>query len=925
MDKIPKKPKSFQRTVMALVSALTVFTLVVPASADAILLDDITGIFGNALEASDEVTSPLLSVVPKVVVYYSVSLVCLSFSTATLEWVITNPNWINLRGKAVTKGWALTRGMANMFLLLIFLVIAFGFILRIESVDAPKALPRLIIVALLINFSKLFVGMLVDFATIANNTIIYGHEGLLRAATTGLIDSIYATFGVMLMGVVKSILAYVVPLAGLPKVLITISSLLFKGEFISLMPIWISQIVAASALTMIFCLYIILFVARVFIIQILAILSPLAFLCLILPQTQKYWDEWLKHLIQWTFVGTVLLFFLMIGLSAGNALLPSASDPDPFTLGNLFPILNVPKFFIYYMFLFIYLAVSFWMVDRTMPILAVSIMGMSQGLASKAWKMGGKQAKDDLFQRINEKTVSHQERDKEFRDSAGNLTLAGNDRLIHQAKSLAFAPVHGLHRLKRTTPKQAVIKGQMAARERMEKLYGKDDDGVDRFMEAMDANPKLLGQMGATERVGALEYGLRYKGTEFVQSLRRKGVLHDTLQQAAPYSMSNVIKAVGYDPASLQGAKGQAIARTIVKEDSKGKENRHLAEYIHGNIGDAALNQKAALYTGAAKIMEKKDTSDNWDRGVFKINPTDTPEDQQATRDLQEGIAFKASSGQIRNIGDKHGQDVLDAIQGEIVEKDYGKFAVANSKLANAQAINSGTAEVFPAPDDIAYITDPQTGVAKKRKKEQMQERIQGVINEERNRRPGRGQQAGQRAQGGRQRTTGPGQQYWGNQGDDTGDQGNTPPPGGGPGPGTPPPPGGPGPGGGTGGASGGGRAGQRAGAGPESGFGGATRRQQASQRPGQENFGDFGRSRPGSGRNQDARDQANQTTYREQEEERQRNERAAQETGRRYPGEDLRDRDRRDRDGGTTPSGRTTGVYPDDVNRRDRGINGNP
>jgi len=108
---------------------------------------------------------------------------------------------------------------------------------------------------------------------------------------------------------------------------------------------WIFQIVAGVALIAVFVLYIVLFAARVFILQLLTILSPLAFLCLILPQTQKYWDEWLKHMVQWAFVGTFLLFSLMLGFSAGNALLPSPDVlPSPvYDLGAMLPILHVSK------------------------------------------------------------------------------------------------------------------------------------------------------------------------------------------------------------------------------------------------------------------------------------------------------------------------------------------------------------------------------------------------------------------------------------------------------------------------------------------------------------------------------------------------------------------------------------------------------
>jgi hypothetical protein len=291
--KILKKLQSFRKTIVILASAVTIFSLVAPSVANALFIDDLTGLIEDSLSATNDITSPLLSVAPNVMKYYLISMICLAVSTSILEWEITNPDWMNLKGSMVTKGWELTRGLANMFLLLIFLIVAFGFILRIESLESQQALPRLVIVALLLNFSKLFVGMIVDIATIANNTIMYGHEKFLSTVMQGFITSMYAVFATMILKIIEDTIALAVPLGGMLKLAGMIASLAYRGLFISSMPTWIFQLVAASALTMIFCVYIILFAARVYIIQILAILSPLAFLCLILPQTKKYWDEWL--------------------------------------------------------------------------------------------------------------------------------------------------------------------------------------------------------------------------------------------------------------------------------------------------------------------------------------------------------------------------------------------------------------------------------------------------------------------------------------------------------------------------------------------------------------------------------------------------------------------------------------------------------
>ncbi|MBU4142542.1 hypothetical protein KJ590_00880, partial [Patescibacteria group bacterium] len=66
----------------------------------------------------------------------------------------------------VTTGWQITRGLANMFFALILLLMAFDTILQTNKFPIKTILPKLIIVALLINFSLVFCGIIIDFSQI---------------------------------------------------------------------------------------------------------------------------------------------------------------------------------------------------------------------------------------------------------------------------------------------------------------------------------------------------------------------------------------------------------------------------------------------------------------------------------------------------------------------------------------------------------------------------------------------------------------------------------------------------------------------------------------------------------------------------------------------------------------------------------------
>ena len=81
-------------------------------------------------------------------------------------------NIINVQ--AVSTGWVIVRDLCNMFFILILLVIAFAIILRVESYQWKKMLPKLLIMAVLINFSKTICGLIIDFAQVIMLTFANG-------------------------------------------------------------------------------------------------------------------------------------------------------------------------------------------------------------------------------------------------------------------------------------------------------------------------------------------------------------------------------------------------------------------------------------------------------------------------------------------------------------------------------------------------------------------------------------------------------------------------------------------------------------------------------------------------------------------------------------------------------------------------------
>ncbi|MBU2577487.1 hypothetical protein KKA69_01490, partial [Patescibacteria group bacterium] len=373
---------------------------------------------------------------------YVIGLILLVTSAGFLDWVIQQQSqWLTLQGnQLVEAGFSFTAGIANIFLILIFIVIAFSYILKLETFQTKKALPKLIMVALLINFALVFMGILIDVANVFYNTILSGNEGLVTLVSRSLIGGGWDIVETMLRWFIAFAIAALIPfIHTLP---LQVGALIGAGAFLlPNMVTWIFQLVLFYLMMGIFFLYVFIFAIRVFIIQILAILSPLAFLCLILPQTEKHWKEWLQHLLQWVFLGVFLLFFLVLGLRLSNLLMPPGG-PQPWLIGGWFT--GIDKYFIYYFFLFIWMVLALWISKKTMPTLATFIIEQATTWGGRVWTGIGKPLIGATRRQLGE-TAAKSER---FQEWAKKQALAETPELKGWKKLMAPAvlPAYALRR-----------------------------------------------------------------------------------------------------------------------------------------------------------------------------------------------------------------------------------------------------------------------------------------------------------------------------------------------------------------------------------------------------------------------------------------------------------------------------------------------
>lgn len=207
-----------------------------------------------------------------------------------IRWSYTRPGDPSVdptNNPVILAGLSVTQSFVNMILVLILVYIAFQTILRIGGVKTQKLLVNLVIIALLINFAPVLIGLVVD----ASNILMH----YFTAPLTGSKNFINT-----LNDIGNNLATYFT------------SGMLSLTKQLDIIMQTVVLIVFNFVLIMILGMFCLIFIARYVAIWMLVILSPLAFVAYILPQTKKFFDQWLNQLMQWCFIGVTGGFFLYL-------------------------------------------------------------------------------------------------------------------------------------------------------------------------------------------------------------------------------------------------------------------------------------------------------------------------------------------------------------------------------------------------------------------------------------------------------------------------------------------------------------------------------------------------------------------------------------------------------------------------------------
>jgi len=210
------------------------------------------------------------------------------------------------QNSGIYLAWVIMRNISNVAFIVAFLVIIYSQLtsVGISNYGVKKMIPRLVIAAVLVNLSFTICAILLDLSNIAGYAFQDAFMGIKNTIST-VGENISApltwqeiTFSVLSNGAV---------LAGVPAGAAVVTGLALTGE---LLPMLLTALVG---LGLILLLVLLIFAARQALIIILIIISPLAFVCYLLPGTEKWFKKWRD-----TFV-TMLLFFPAFAVVFGGA------------------------------------------------------------------------------------------------------------------------------------------------------------------------------------------------------------------------------------------------------------------------------------------------------------------------------------------------------------------------------------------------------------------------------------------------------------------------------------------------------------------------------------------------------------------------------------------------------------------------------
>ena len=220
--------------------------------------------------------------------------------SALQEFLKTKPLETTNQNSGIYLAWVIMRNISNVAFIVAFLVIIYSQLtsVGISNYGVKKMLPRLVIAAVLVNLSFTICAILLDLSNIAGYAFQDAFMGIKNTiSTVGENTGVGWTWSEVIVMILSN-----GALAGGMVATVAMGA--------ELLPLALSALVGIG---LVLLLVLLIMAARQALIVILIIISPLAFVCYLLPGTEKWFKKWRDLFL------TMLVFFPAFAVIFGGA------------------------------------------------------------------------------------------------------------------------------------------------------------------------------------------------------------------------------------------------------------------------------------------------------------------------------------------------------------------------------------------------------------------------------------------------------------------------------------------------------------------------------------------------------------------------------------------------------------------------------
>src|SRR3989338_3122197 len=249
----------------------------------------------------------------------------------------------------ITIGWTIARDIANIFFILVLLTIAIMTILRVSSYQAKTMFFKFVVVALLINFSLSFGLILIDFTNILGKGFYEamkpGGQSISTTITSGAkLQSVwnFQSASAVSQSNFQSIVLSAAP-AGIGTLYNVIKGLFGTATDTFEQAVAFAKIAWGNTILLAVLLFVMIvatafLIKRIAVLAILLVVSPIAFIAMILPKaehiSQKWWSTFFSHAFFFP-AFLFLMYFSVLFVTRITKLAPAANfmDSPPLFIG----------------------------------------------------------------------------------------------------------------------------------------------------------------------------------------------------------------------------------------------------------------------------------------------------------------------------------------------------------------------------------------------------------------------------------------------------------------------------------------------------------------------------------------------------------------------------------------------------------------